>query len=54
MSGKSNVLFWLAANNQPDTPELVNCILKEAHESRAVLSDETLHSIVNEWKVSVQ
>ena len=50
MSGKSNVLFWLAANGCPDDADLVSAILTEAHQSRSVLDDSALHAIVADWQ----
>lgn len=54
MSGKSNVLFWLASKKLPDHPDLVSSILTEAHESRSVLTEEQLHGIVEDWKSTAQ
>jgi len=51
MSGKSNVLFWLAARDLPSEPDLVEAILTEAHGSRSVLSEDHLKNIVNQWRV---
>jgi 2-isopropylmalate synthase len=50
MSGKSNVLFWLAARDLPSEPGLVEAILTEAHGSRSVLSEDHLKNIVNQWQ----
>ena len=50
MSGRSNVLFWLARNNLPPDDELVTRILERAHSSRTVLTDEELRAIVREWQ----
>ena len=54
MSGKSNVLFWLASKKLPDHPDLVSSILTEAHESRSILTEEQLHGIVEDWKSTAQ
>jgi 2-isopropylmalate synthase len=52
MSGKSNVLIWLEANNQPIDDSLVNKILTHAHASRTILGDEKLKSIVADWQAA--
>lgn len=52
MSGKSNVLFWLASKGLPDAPELVHCILEEAHASRSVMTEEELTAVVSRWQMS--
>jgi len=54
MSGKSNVLFWLASKKLPDHPDLVSSILSEAHGSRSVLTEAQLHGIVEDWKATAQ
>ncbi len=40
MSGKSNVLYWLARHKIPPTDELVNRIFEAAKQSTHVFSDE--------------
>ncbi len=46
MSGKSNVLYWLARHKIPPTDELVNRIFEAAKQSTHVLSDEELRGLV--------
>jgi isopropylmalate/homocitrate/citramalate synthase len=50
MSGKSNVIFWLSSHHLPTDDTLVNQILTCAHESRTVLSEQTLMKIVQDWQ----
>jgi 2-isopropylmalate synthase len=50
MSGKSNVIFWLSSHHLPTDDSLVNQILTAAHESRTVLSEQTLMKIVQDWQ----
>jgi len=45
MSGKSNVLYWLARHQIPATDELVNRIFEVAKESSRVLTEEELRTI---------
>ena len=46
MSGKSNVIFWLESRNYPTDDSLVLSILKAAHRSESVMSDDDLHTLV--------
>jgi isopropylmalate/homocitrate/citramalate synthase len=46
MSGKSNVLYWLARHKIPPTDELVNRIFKAAKQSTHVLSEEELRGLI--------
>jgi isopropylmalate/homocitrate/citramalate synthase len=46
MSGKSNVLYWLARHKIPPTDELVNRIFEAAKQSTHVLSDEELRGLI--------
>ncbi|HEY1470219.1 MAG TPA: LeuA family protein [Candidatus Acidoferrum sp.] len=45
MSGKSNVLYWLARHSIPATDELVNRIYEAAKQSARVLTDEELRAL---------
>jgi len=45
MSGKSNILYWLARHRIPADDALVNRILDAAKQSARVLSDEELHAL---------
>ncbi|MGB8324624.1 MAG: LeuA family protein [Candidatus Acidiferrum sp.] len=45
MSGKSNVLYWLARHKIPATDELVNRIFEAAKQSSRMLTDEELHAL---------
>lgn len=45
MSGKSNVLYWLARHKIPASDELVNRIFDAAKHSSRILTDEELHAI---------
>jgi len=45
MSGKSNILYWLAHHRIPADDALVNRILDAAKQSARVLSDEELHAL---------
>ena len=45
MSGKSNVLYWLARHGIPVTDELVNRIFEAAKQSSRVLTEEELKAI---------
>ena len=46
MSGKSNVLYWLARHKIPPTDELVNRIFEAAKQSTHVFSEEELRALV--------
>jgi 2-isopropylmalate synthase len=45
MSGKSNVLYWLARHNIPASDELVNRIYEAAKQSPRVLTDGELRTL---------
>lgn len=45
MSGKSNVVYWLARHGIPETDELVNRIFDAAKQSPRVLTDDEIHTI---------
>jgi 2-isopropylmalate synthase len=45
MSGKSNVMFWLAQHNVPERDELVNRIFEAAKQSSRVLTDDEVLAI---------
>jgi 2-isopropylmalate synthase len=45
MSGKSNVLYWLARHKIPATDELVNRIFEAAKQSSRMLTDEELRAL---------
>jgi 2-isopropylmalate synthase len=45
MSGKSNVLYWLARHKIPATDELVNRIFEAAKQSSRMLTDEELKAL---------
>ena len=47
MSGKSNVLYWLARHKISPTDELVNRIFEAAKQSTRVLTDDELHTLVD-------
>jgi isopropylmalate/homocitrate/citramalate synthase len=47
MSGKSNVVYWLARHGIPETDELVNRIFEAAKQSPRVLTDEELRALCN-------
>jgi 2-isopropylmalate synthase len=47
MSGKSNVVYWLARHGIPETNELVNRIFEAAKQSPRVLTDEELRALCN-------
>lgn len=54
MSGKSNVVYWLARHGIAETDELVNRIFEAAKRSARVLTDEEVRALVNgsgEWGV---
>jgi isopropylmalate/homocitrate/citramalate synthase len=50
MSGKSNVVYWLARHGIPETDELVNRIFEAAKQSSRVLTDEELGALCNGGK----
>jgi len=45
MSGKSNVLYWLARHNIPAEDELVNRIYEAAKASARMLTEEEVRAI---------
>jgi len=45
MSGKSNVLYWLARHNIPAEDELVNRIYEAAKASARMLTEEEVRGI---------
>jgi 2-isopropylmalate synthase len=45
MSGKSNVLYWLARHKIPATDDLVNRIFEAAKQSSRMLTDEELRAL---------
>ena len=45
MSGKSNVLYWLARHNIPATDELVNRIFEAAKQSSRMLTEEEVQAL---------
>jgi 2-isopropylmalate synthase len=47
MSGKSNILYWLARHKIPATDDLVNRIFEAAKQSTHVFSDEELRSLIS-------
>lgn len=47
MSGKSNVLYWLARHKVPPTDELVNRIFEAAKLSTRVLTDDELRALAS-------
>ncbi len=47
MSGKSNVLYWLARHKIPPTDELVNRIFEAAKQSTRVLTDDELRVLAS-------
>ena len=52
MSGKSNVVYWLEANDIPATDAVVKAILTRAKSSRRLLTDEELHELVEASQAS--
>jgi 2-isopropylmalate synthase len=55
MSGKSNVVYWLARHGIEETDELVNRIFEAAKRSTRVLTDEEVRALVHgdhEWEVA--
>jgi isopropylmalate/homocitrate/citramalate synthase len=53
MSGKSNVVYWLARHGIPETDELVNRIFDAAKQSPRVLTDDELRSICSARSTTV-
>ncbi|MGB7728746.1 MAG: LeuA family protein [Candidatus Acidiferrum sp.] len=47
MSGKSNVIYWLARHGIAETDEVVNRIFEAAKQSSRVLTDEEVHALCN-------
>ncbi len=47
MSGKSNVIYWLARHGIAETEEVVNRIFEAAKQSSRVLTDEEVHALCN-------
>jgi hypothetical protein len=45
MSGKSNVLYWLARHNIPAEDELVNRIYEAAKAASRILTEEEVRAI---------
>jgi 2-isopropylmalate synthase len=45
MSGKSNVIYWLARHGVPETDEVVNRIFEAAKQSPRVLTDEEVRAL---------
>jgi hypothetical protein len=45
MSGKSNVVYWLAQHGIPETDELVNRIFEVAKQSPRVLTDDEVKAL---------
>ncbi len=45
MSGKSNVIYWLARHGIPETDELVNRIFEAAKQSSRVLTDDEVRAL---------
>jgi 2-isopropylmalate synthase len=45
MSGKSNVVYWLARHGIPETDELVNRIFEVAKQSPRVLTDDEVRAL---------
>jgi 2-isopropylmalate synthase len=50
MSGKSNVLYWLARHQIPASDELVNRIFEAAKQSSRVLTEEELLALCSASK----
>jgi 2-isopropylmalate synthase len=46
MSGKSNVLYWLETHGREATDELVDAIFEAAKQSRRLLTDEEIETII--------
>jgi isopropylmalate/homocitrate/citramalate synthase len=47
LSGKSNVIYWLARHGIAETDEIVNRIFEAAKQSSRVLTDEEVHALCN-------
>jgi len=47
MSGKSNVIYWLARHGVPETDEVVNRIFDAAKRSTRVLTDDEVRALAN-------
>lgn len=47
MSGKSNVVYWLARHGIAETDEVVTRIFEAAKQSSRVLTDEEIHALCN-------
>jgi isopropylmalate/homocitrate/citramalate synthase len=47
MSGKSNVIYWLARHGIAETDEVVNRIFEAAKQSSRVLTDEEVYALCN-------
>ncbi|MGB2634931.1 MAG: LeuA family protein [Candidatus Acidiferrum sp.] len=47
MSGKSNVIYWLARHGIAETDEVVNRIFEAAKQSSRVLTDDEIHALCN-------
>ncbi len=45
MSGRSNVVYWLARHGVPETDEVVRRIFEAAKQSSRVLTDEEVHAL---------
>jgi 2-isopropylmalate synthase len=45
MSGKSNVIYWLARHGIPENDELVNRIFDAAKQSSRVLTDDEVRAL---------
>ncbi len=45
MSGRSNVVYWLARHGVPETDEVVSRIFEAAKQSPRVLTDEEVHAL---------
>ena len=45
MSGKSNVIYWLARHGVPETDEVVNRIFDAAKRSTRVLTDDEVRAL---------
>jgi isopropylmalate/homocitrate/citramalate synthase len=51
MSGKSNVVYWLARHGIPESDELVNRIFEVAKQSPRVLTDDEVRALCDERKM---
>jgi 2-isopropylmalate synthase len=45
MSGRSNVIYWLARHGVPETDELVNRIFEAAKQSPRVLTSDEIRAL---------